>query len=79
MKSLNRVLTYSIMLLVILSISCGKDKKSPTGPDSKQDKIAFTSNRVDSFEIYIMDADGSNQTRLTDNSDEDLEAAWSPF
>jgi len=28
-------------------------------------KIAFGSNRDGNFEIYVMDADGSHQTRLT--------------
>ena len=33
--------------------------------------IAFTSIRDGNYEIYVMDADGSNQTRLTNNSAED--------
>ena len=30
------------------------------------------------FDIYLMNADGSNVTRLTDNSADDSEPAWSP-
>ena len=30
------------------------------------------------FEIYVMDADGSNEERLTTNKAEDLYPAWSP-
>jgi dipeptidyl aminopeptidase/acylaminoacyl peptidase len=44
-------------------------------------KIAFTSNRHDVngyVQVYLMDADGSNQTRLTFASGNDGEAAWSP-
>ena len=46
-------------------------------------KIAFTSTRDgggDLFgrEIYVMDADGSNPTRLTDNDRVDVEPNWSP-
>ena len=31
-------------------------------------KIVFHTNRDGNYEIYVMDADGSNQTRLTSNS-----------
>src|SRR5207302_2193555 len=41
-------------------------------------KIAFVSDRDGNFEIYVMDADGSNQTRLTNNPAHDGEPAWSP-
>src|SRR3989449_10108805 len=41
-------------------------------------KIAFVSDRDGNFEIYVMDADGSNQTRLTNNPARDGEPAWSP-
>jgi Tol biopolymer transport system component len=41
-------------------------------------KIAFTSNRDGNDEIYVMNNDGSNQSRLTNNARSDLNAAWSP-
>jgi dipeptidyl aminopeptidase/acylaminoacyl peptidase len=40
--------------------------------------IVFTSFRHSTPEIYTMNADGSNQTRLTNNSVSDFEPAWSP-
>src|SRR5947207_8236514 len=40
-------------------------------------KIAFTSNRDGNYQIYMMDADGSNQTRLTNNP-YDISPKWSP-
>ena len=40
-------------------------------------KIAFTSKRDGHMEIYLMDADGSNQVRLT-YSESSSQAAWSP-
>jgi len=43
-----------------------------------EDCIAFHSNRNGNNEIYVMNADGSNQTRLTNNSASDWNAAWSP-
>ncbi len=46
-------------------------------PDGK--KIVFDSNRDGGNpEIYIMNADGSNQTRLTDNPSVDVMPIWSP-
>ena len=41
-------------------------------------KIAFTSNRDGNHEIYIMNSDGSGQTRLTSNSATERYPAWSP-
>ena len=41
-------------------------------------KIAFTSWEEDLGEIYVMDADGANITRLTDNLAYDGHPAWSP-
>ena len=43
-------------------------------------KIAFTSNRDGNDEIYVMNADGSNQMQLTNNptGDGDVEPAFSP-
>lgn len=41
-------------------------------------KIAFASDRDGNFEIYLMDADGGGQTRLTENPGEDFSPTWSP-
>ena len=41
-------------------------------------KIAFASSRDGNFEIYVMNDNGSGQTRLTNNAGEDLNPAWSP-
>jgi hypothetical protein len=41
-------------------------------------KIVFTSTRDGNYEIYVMNADGSEQTRLTRNPADDGFAAWSP-
>ena len=47
-------------------------------PASDGTKIAFTSNRDGNYEIYVMDPDGTNQARLTDNSHDDYSPSWSP-
>ena len=40
--------------------------------------IAFQSNRDGNYEIYVMNADGSGQTDLTNNPAYDWTSAWSP-
>ena len=44
----------------------------------KAEKIAFSSNRRGSWDIYIMDTDGSDQVRLTQNPADDHSPVWSP-
>ncbi|HKE55350.1 MAG TPA: chitobiase/beta-hexosaminidase C-terminal domain-containing protein, partial [Pyrinomonadaceae bacterium] len=41
-------------------------------------KIAFASNRDGNYEIYLMNADGSNPQRLTNSAGADRAPAWSP-
>lgn len=57
----------------------GSNKNPRFSPDGK--KVAFTSNRDDSktWEIYIMDTDGSEQTRLTNNKLNDYMPRWSTY
>ena len=45
-------------------------------PDGR--KIVFMTNRDGNFEIYVMDADGRNQKRLTQNVYNDRFPSWSP-
>src|SRR5205809_64975 len=41
-------------------------------------KIAFQTNRDGNYEIYTMNADGSGQTRITNNTAADNFPVWSP-
>jgi Tol biopolymer transport system component len=41
-------------------------------------RIVFTSVRDERYEIYVMDADGTNQWQLTSSDDDDWWPAWSP-
>jgi Tol biopolymer transport system component len=45
-------------------------------PDGQQ--FAFASDRDGNYEIYVMNTDGSNLTRLTDDPADDEYPAWSP-
>ena len=41
-------------------------------------QIAFASTRDGNLEIYVMDADGNNQIRLTNHPEADFQPSWSP-
>ncbi len=56
-----------------VSSSESEPKFSPDGS-----KIVFTSNRDGNLEIYVMDANGDNQTRLTNNTAWDFSPVFSP-
>ena len=43
-----------------------------------QARIAFASGRDGNYEIYVMDADGANLQRLTNNPHSDSSPSWSP-
>ncbi|TRO54609.1 translocation protein TolB, partial [Candidatus Bathyarchaeota archaeon] len=70
----------SLTLAVILSISLiiSSTYLTQTTFQRNNGKIAFNSDRDGNFEIYVMNADGSNVTRLTNNSDYDTVPWWSP-
>jgi hypothetical protein len=76
MKKLLFVL-LAIALAVPLFIGC-----IPVIPDEGEGegggKISFLSGRDGNAEIYLMNADGSNQTRLTNNPAADGQPSWGP-
>jgi Tol biopolymer transport system component/serine/threonine protein kinase/Tfp pilus assembly protein PilF len=61
-----------------LTFNTVEDKAAAWSPDGK--KIAFDNVRVSESEsdIYVMDADGSNQINITNSPGYDTRAAWSP-
>ena len=46
---------------------------------SSRSKIAFASTRDGDWEVYLMNADGTGQTRLTTYDAGDRRPAWSPW
>ena len=64
-----------------LLFGCG-DKDSVVGVSgagtSASGKIAFVSGRDGNSEIYVMNADGSGQTNLTNDAGSDSRPAWRP-
>jgi Tol biopolymer transport system component len=59
-------------------VDCCDDSNPAWSPDGT--KLAFNSNREGKFEIWVMDADGANQVRLTTSpgGTEAFDPAWSP-
>jgi len=62
--------------LVQLTNADGSDLAPAWSPDGH--RIAFQSNRDGNWEIYVMNADGSDVRRLTDDDAQDGEPSWSP-
>jgi len=66
------------LTFVLFSIACSDgpsgSKEALFGPHT----IAFVSTRDGNTEIYAMNPDGSNQTRLTNNSAREGRPVWSP-
>src|SRR5260221_1317060 len=79
-----RAATLCVSLVcVVLSCDRGQSPVAPSevaGPatTSAQGKIAFTSNRDGNNEVYVMNADGTGVTRLTNDPAIDQDPAWSP-
>ena len=64
---------FCVMLLLGFEVWINALAQAP-----QQAQIAFNSDRDGNYDIYVMDADGNNQTRLTNNPVWDSSPAWSP-
>ncbi len=65
------ILAFFYIVFFLINIKCIET------PILLNKEIVFSSNRDGNYEIYSMCADGSNQTRLTDNSSADWQPDWS--
>jgi Tol biopolymer transport system component len=74
MKRLLMILPLVFLLCFAFSCRQGEDVAKLT---LEQTKIVFSSYRDGNLEIYVMNADGSEQTRLTDSASEQA-PSWSP-
>ena len=93
LKFLGMVLCIILVTILFAFQSCKRDRSSADQPvslgisteDSSPSwspdgtKIAFNSDKDEqNSDIYIMNVDGSNPTRLTDNPADDGDPSWSP-
>jgi Tol biopolymer transport system component len=71
---------FAIALIALIVGAAGTGSAVLPGKTSQPDsgKIAFNSNRDGNVEIYVMNSDGSGQTRLTTNPEDGSDPAWSP-
>ena len=67
--NLARLILASVAALVLTALMVVVDARA---------QIAFASDRDGNYEIYVMDADGRNQRRLTNSRHDDWEPSWSP-
>ena len=72
-------LTPRFMLFTVLCVCLtGEELWLRNAPASYTGRIVFTSLRDGNAEIYVMDADGGNQERLTNHRAGDSSPDWSP-
>jgi len=78
-KKINKKFLRLSSLLLVASLLAGVMPSTPTQAafPGLNGKIAFQSNRDGNYEIYTMNADGTNQINLTSNPGLDGNADWS--
>ena len=70
------VLSFAVAAVVCTVVAFAEATGS--AQDANRLTIAFQSDRDGAYDIYVMDEDGSNQTRLTEDPGLDLSPAWMP-
>ncbi len=85
-KKTIRLVVSCLVVVALLLASCtpaveGEEEVAVVVEEEQvtvEGKIVFGSKRDGNWEIYVMNADGSNQQRLTDNPSDDVQLSWSP-
>ena len=72
MRTLKSWSGFVVLFLTLVSVPLAAATLHVNG------KIAFDTNRDGNEEIYVMNPDGTGQTRLTNDPASDFEPAWSP-
>ena len=76
-RSINEIYTMNSDGSNLTQLTFTKNNTNPAwSPNGKQ--IVFQSKRDGNWEIYVMDADGTNQRRLTHHPGFDYDPDWSP-
>ena len=80
MQTLTHAIKPLLLALLVALIALSADTTSADADtdDAPTGHIAFSSNRDGNWEIYVMNADGTGQTRLTNNPADDSDPSWSP-
>ena len=72
------VVVGAVMLAALLVALVATQKPAQAAFPGKNGKIAFVSTRDGNEEIYVMEADGTNETRLTTEPGRDIHPMFSP-
>src|SRR5436309_353083 len=67
---------FWLLAAVLTSSACNESQAPP--PDVGPGQIAFASDRLAQFDIYVMNANGTGIQRLTDDLAFDFWPSWSP-
>lgn len=68
----------ALLIFGFTALLLGSALPASAGPGARSGKIVFESARDGDSDIYIMEADGSNQRQLTDSPGNDAHPRWSP-
>lgn len=75
----NHIFTLDLASGRVSQLTTGRnyhDQHPRWSPDGR--RISFVSSRAGSFDLFVMDADGTNVTRLTDHPANDYDPIWMP-